>query len=67
MFSPREIVQILTKNAAAATLHGDEFGTLEAGKYGDVVIVDGDPLTDSMALLNVVTTIKEGKVVFSSL
>lgn len=67
VFSPREIVQILTKNAAAATLHGDEFGTLEAGKYGDVVIVDGDPLTDSMALLNVVTTIKEGKVVFSSL
>lgn len=66
VFSPQEIVQIITKNAAAATLHGDEFGTLEVGKYGDVVIVDGDPLADSTALLNVVSTIKEGKVVFSA-
>jgi imidazolonepropionase-like amidohydrolase len=63
VFSPREIVQIITANAAAATLHGDEFGTLEPGKYGDVVIIDGDPLTDSTALLRVVTTIKEGRVV----
>lgn len=64
VFSPREIVEIMTKNAAAATLHGDEFGTLEPGKYGDVVIIDGDPMTDVSALMNVVTTIKEGKVVF---
>lgn len=64
VFSPREIVEIMTKNAAAATLHGDEFGTLEPGKYGDVVIIDGDPMTDASALMNVVTTIKEGKVVF---
>lgn len=66
VFSPAEIVKILTSNAAAATLHGDEFGTLEAGKYGDLVIIDGDPLQDSSALLNVVTTIKEGKVVFGN-
>ena len=65
VFSPQEVVKIITANAAAATLHGDEFGTLQAGKYGDVVIIDGDPLQDSSALLNVVTTIKEGKVVFS--
>ena len=64
VFSPQEIVQIITKNAAAATLHGAEFGTLEPGKYGDVVIIDGDPMVDSAALLNVVTTIKEGKVVY---
>lgn len=64
VFSPREIVKIITVNAAAATLHGDEFGTLEAGKYGDVVILNGDPQTDTNALMNVVTTIKEGKVVF---
>lgn len=66
VFSPQEIVQIITKNAAAATLHGDEFGTLEPGKYGDVVIIDGNPLADSSALLNVVTTIKEGRVVFQA-
>lgn len=65
VFSPREIVEIMTANAAAATMHDDDFGTLEAGKYGDIVIVDGDPMSDSSALLNVVTTIKEGKVVYS--
>ena len=30
----------------------------------DIVIIDGDPLRDSNALLNVVTTIKGGEVVF---
>jgi imidazolonepropionase-like amidohydrolase len=63
VFSPQEIVQIITTNAAQATLHGDQFGTLEAGKYGDVVIIDGDPLQDPYDLLNVITTIKEGKIV----
>lgn len=66
VFSPRDIVTIITKNAAIATLHGDEFGTLEPGKLADIVIVDGDPLTDSSALLNVVTTVKEGRVVFAA-
>ncbi|HTQ99028.1 MAG TPA: amidohydrolase family protein [Candidatus Acidoferrum sp.] len=64
VFSPSEIVKILTNNAAIATMHSDQFGSLQAGKFGDVVIVDGDPLTDTSALLHVVTTIKEGKVVF---
>ncbi|HHX83272.1 MAG TPA: amidohydrolase family protein, partial [Pseudomonadaceae bacterium] len=65
VFSPHEIVQIITINAADATLHGEQFGSLEAGKYGDVVIIEGNPLQDPYDLLNVVTTIKEGKVVSS--
>ena len=64
MFAPSDIVQILTRNAAIATLHADQFGTLEPGKYGDLVIVDGDPLQRASDLLNVVTTIKGGVVVF---
>ena len=64
VFSPQDVVKILTKNAADATLHGAEFGTLEPGKFGDIVILDGDPLRDSNALLNVVTTIKGGQVMF---
>jgi imidazolonepropionase-like amidohydrolase len=64
VFAPADIVQILTRNAAIATQHPEQFGTLEAGKYGDIVIVDGDPLARSSDLLNVVTTIKGGVVVF---
>jgi imidazolonepropionase-like amidohydrolase len=64
VFSPTDIVTIITKNAAEATLHGAELGTLEPGKLADIVIVDGDPLRDSADLLNVVTTVKGGEVVF---
>ena len=64
VFSPQDVVKIITKNAANATMHGAEFGTLEPGKLADIVIVDGDPLIDSNALLHVVTTIKGGQVVF---
>lgn len=64
VFSPAEIVTILTQNAAEGVLHGDELGTLEAGKMADIVIVDGDPLETSDALLNVTTTVKGGEVVF---
>jgi len=66
VFSPADIVAIITKNAGVATLHGDEIGTLEAGKLGDVVLVDGDPLADSRALLRVTTTVKGGAVVFQA-
>jgi len=64
VFSPAEIVTILTKNAGLATMHGAEIGTLEPGKLADIVIVGGDPLAHSIDLLNVVTTIKGGQVVF---
>lgn len=64
VFSPQDVVTILTKNAAEATLHGDVLGTLEPGKLADIVIIDGDPLESSEALLSVVTTIKDGRVVF---
>jgi len=58
------VVKIITKNAAVATMHGAEIGTLEPGKLADIVIVNGDPLRDSNALLNIVTTIKGGQVLF---
>jgi imidazolonepropionase-like amidohydrolase len=64
VFAPQDIVKIITKNAADATMHGSEIGTLEPGKLADIVIIDGDPMRNSDALLNVVTTIKGGQVVF---
>jgi imidazolonepropionase-like amidohydrolase len=63
-FSPRDIVTMITRNAARSTLKQDQIGTLEAGKLGDIVIIDGNPLEDAFDLLNVVTTVKGGVVVF---
>jgi imidazolonepropionase-like amidohydrolase len=63
MFSPKDIVTILTKNAAASALKANQLGTLEPGKLADIVIVNGDPLTNITNLLNVTTVIKNGEVV----
>ena len=63
VFSEKDIVQIMTRNAALAIGLGDEVGTLEAGKLADVVILDGDPLTDLYDLLNVDVVIKDGNIV----
>ena len=63
VFSPKDIVTILTKNAAAALHRSSELGTLEAGKAADLVILDGDPLANPSNLLNAVMVIKGGEVI----
>jgi imidazolonepropionase-like amidohydrolase len=49
-FTPLETITCATKTGAEIMGRGDEFGTLEAGKLGDVLIVDGDVLKN-IALL----------------
>ena len=44
--SPMEILISATLNAAAVMGKEDDVGTLEAGKYADLVILDADPLVD---------------------
>ena len=41
-----------TKTGAEIMGRGDEFGTLEAGKLGDVLVVDGDVMADISILEN---------------
>ena len=63
VFSPKDIVSILTRNAARSALKQDQLGTIEPGKLADLVVVNGDPLTDIYDLLKVVKTIKGGVLV----
>jgi imidazolonepropionase-like amidohydrolase len=63
VFSRRDIMTIMTRNAAAAILRPEEFGTLERGKVADIVILDGNPLADIDALHEVRIVIKGGEVV----
>jgi imidazolonepropionase-like amidohydrolase len=63
MFSNKDIVQIMTRNAAAVIGHGKDLGTLEAGKQADIVMLDGDPLADIESVLRVRLVIKGGVVV----
>jgi imidazolonepropionase-like amidohydrolase len=66
VFSPRDISKILGQGAARATLKQDQIGTLEPGKLADIVLIDGNPLSDVNDLLKVVTTIKGGRIVADS-
>lgn len=63
VFSAKDIVSILTKNAARSALKQEQLGTIEPGKLADLVLVNGDPLADIYAVLKVVTTIKGGVIV----
>ena len=45
-YSPMEAIVAGTNYNAAACFMGDRTGTLEPGKYADLLIVDGDPLSD---------------------
>ncbi len=62
VFSPEEIVTILTRNAAVAIGRADELGTLETGKLADIVVVDGNPLEDIDAVLDVRLVVKGGVI-----
>jgi imidazolonepropionase-like amidohydrolase len=45
-FSPMEVLTCATKNGAKILGRSHELGTVEAGKLADLLIVDGDPLSD---------------------
>ena len=46
-----DVITWATKNGAAAMKMGDDLGTIEEGKLADLVVVDGDPLTDISVLV----------------
>ncbi|WP_394991943.1 amidohydrolase family protein [Emticicia sp.] len=39
-----------------------DLGSIEKGKLADIVAIDGDPLQDAKAMMNVVLVMKEGKI-----
>jgi imidazolonepropionase-like amidohydrolase len=63
MFSMQDIVKLMGPNSASYIEMSDELGTLERGKLGDVVIVDGNPLDGYWNLLNTKLVLKGGVIV----
>jgi imidazolonepropionase-like amidohydrolase len=61
--SPLQSIQAATVNAADLLGWSDRIGTLEAGKFADVIAVDGDPLADVHVLENVRFVMKGGDVI----
>jgi len=60
--SPLDAIRSATVNAAEA-LGRKDVGVLEAGRWADVIAVDGDPLADVAVLERVAVVVKGGVVV----
>ena len=66
--TPMEAIVAATKVGSEVLDMADEIGTVEEGKYADLVVVDGDPLADIKILQDLTKiekVIKGGKVVVS--
>ena len=60
--TPLQAIQTATVNAADLLGWSDRVGTLEPGKYADIVAVNGDPTKDVTLLQNPVFVMKGGVV-----
>ena len=59
--SPSDALRACTQVAAGAIGMDKELGTIEEGKYADLVAVDGDPLSDIKNLWNVADVFLRGQ------
>ena len=58
-----QIIQAATRNAAVVCGLDDSLGTIEPGKIADLLVVEGDPLTDLDAVGSVLLVIRDGVVI----
>jgi imidazolonepropionase-like amidohydrolase len=60
--TPMQAIQSATLHAATLIGKPEEFGSIRAGKYADLIAVDGDPIADIRQLEHVTFVMKEGRV-----
>ena len=61
--SPLEVLRTATVNAAGLLGWSDRIGAIEAGKFADIIAVEGDPMKDVKDLQKVRFVMKGGEVV----
>ncbi|MBZ9628118.1 amidohydrolase family protein [Psychroflexus sp. CAK1W] len=60
--TPMEVLVASTRNGAKAMGRLDEFGTLEAGKVADMVVLEKNPLEDISNIRSIELVVRGGKV-----
>jgi imidazolonepropionase-like amidohydrolase len=61
--TPMMIIQSASKHVANAYKVSDMLGTLEAGKFADLLVLDADPLADIENMRKISMVVKEGETV----
>ncbi len=61
--TPAQAIVAATKNGAMACKALDEYGTLEAGKLADLLVLDADPLADISNIRKLGVVMKEGQII----
>jgi imidazolonepropionase-like amidohydrolase len=64
--TPAQAIRAATSNAADLIGRTSDVGTIEAGKYADIIAVDADPMSDVRALEHV-SLVMKGGVVYKNL
>jgi imidazolonepropionase-like amidohydrolase len=60
--SPMNAIISATKNTATLMRIYDKVGSIDKGKWADIIAVDGDPLLDISTMMKVTFVMKDGKV-----
>lgn len=61
--TPQQIIVAATRGSAIAAGVADQLGTIEPGKLADLLVVEGDPLSDLDALTRPILVLRSGQVV----
>lgn len=59
-FTPQEAIRVMTLNGAIILGEDDQYGSIEAGKLADLVVIQGDPAARPAEIRNVEIVFKEG-------
>ncbi len=61
--TPLQAISASTKTGAEVLGLASDVGTVEPGKVGDLIVVDGNPLADVEVLSRVSVVVQRGRVV----
>ena len=61
--STRRVISALTRVGASILGRSAELGTIEPGKFADIIVLRGNPHYDITALAHVETVVKDGRIV----